>query len=279
MKCKKLAIIAAASLVAWATPVFEVSAEPSANSTNSQVNSASTIDNVGPVVSEPTVNPKWVDISSTAQLVTLTVEVTDESGVRGIPSPYFYHYSDVQGTKIIGSFQLISGNSRSGTYRAEVTIPTSARLGDWHAGFIAFSDVNGYNSTNGGYGTEFKVANGPYVAPTTTTTTTTTLPMVTTSNPPPTYYVAPPSAATIVAKPILTTKKALSAKSIATHTGLKVVTGSKVSMTVYATSRKTCRVSGTTLKAVKKGTCRVTVTVKSRTGKKSSSNLTLDVRS
>jgi alpha-tubulin suppressor-like RCC1 family protein len=112
-----------------------------------------------------------------------------------------------------------------------------------------------------------------------TTTTTTTLPKVTTSIPPNTYYVAPPSVAKIVAKPTLSTRKTLSAKSLATYSGLKVVTGSTVSMTVSSTSRTTCRVSGAILKAIKKGTCRVAVTVKSRTGKKSTRNLTLNVRS
>ena len=114
---------------------------------------------------------------------------------------------------------------------------------------------------------------------TTTTTTTTTLPKITTSIPPNTYYVAPPSVATIATKPTLSTKKTLSAKSIATYSGLKIVTGSTVSVTVNATSRTTCRVLGTTLKAIKKGTCKVVVTVKSRTGKKTSSNLTLNVQS
>jgi alpha-tubulin suppressor-like RCC1 family protein len=114
---------------------------------------------------------------------------------------------------------------------------------------------------------------------TTTTTTTTTLPRTRTSIPPTSYYTAPPSVAKIVAKPTLTMKKALSAKSVATYSGLKVVTGSTVSMTVNSTSRTTCRVSGTTLKAVKKGTCKVIVTVKSKTGKKLSRNLTLNVRS
>ena len=115
--------------------------------------------------------------------------------------------------------------------------------------------------------------------PKTTTTTTTTIPTITTSFPPNTYYVAPPSVATNATKPTLSTKKTLSAKSIATYSGLKIVIGSTVSVTVNATSRTICRVSGTTLKAVKKGTCKVVVTVKSRTGKKSSKNLTLNVRS
>lgn len=113
---------------------------------------------------------------------------------------------------------------------------------------------------------------------TTTTTTTTTLPKITTSFTPTTNYVASLPVATIATKPTLSTKKTLSAKSLATYTGLKIVRGSTVSVTVNATSRKTCRVSGTTLKAIKTGTCKVVVTVKNRTGKKTSRNLTLNVR-
>ena len=81
----------------------------------------------------------------------------------------------------------------------------------------------------------------------------------------------------IANKPTLTMKKTLSAKSLATYSGLKVVAGSTVSVTVNATSRKTCRLSGPNLKAVKKGTCKVVVTVKSKAGKKLTRSLTLIV--
>jgi hypothetical protein len=113
----------------------------------------------------------------------------------------------------------------------------------------------------------------------TTTTTTTTLPKTVTTVTPNSNQVALPSVVTPRTKPVLSTKKTVSAKSLATYTGLKVASGSTVSMKVKATSRRVCRVSGSRLKATQRGTCRVVVTVKSTTGKKSSKNLTLIVRS
>ena len=77
--------------------------------------------------------------------------------------------------------------------------------------------------------------------------------------------------------PALTTKKAASLKSIATFAGLAQPKGSTISLRVWSSSSKICRVSGTALKAVKKGTCKATVTVKSRSGTKKSTTISLKV--
>jgi hypothetical protein len=80
-----------------------------------------------------------------------------------------------------------------------------------------------------------------------------------------------------VTTPTVTTKKAATAKSIATYAKLVVLSTSKVSLKVVSSSAKYCKVSGTTLKGVKAGTCKVTVTVTPKKGKATSKTVTLKV--
>jgi hypothetical protein len=80
-----------------------------------------------------------------------------------------------------------------------------------------------------------------------------------------------------VTTPTVTTKKAATAKSIATYAKLVVLSTSKVSLKVVSSYAKYCKVSGTTLKGVKAGTCKVTVTVTPKKGKATSKSVTLKV--
>ena len=80
-----------------------------------------------------------------------------------------------------------------------------------------------------------------------------------------------------VTTPTVTTKKAASAKSIAMFAKLKVLSTSKVGLKVVSSYSKYCKVSGTTLKGVKAGTCKVTVTVTPKKGKATSKTVTLKV--
>jgi hypothetical protein len=80
-----------------------------------------------------------------------------------------------------------------------------------------------------------------------------------------------------VTTPTVTTKKAATAKSIATYAKLVVLSTSKVSLKVVSSYAKYCKVSGTTLKGVKAGTCKVTVTVTPKKGKATSKTVTLKV--
>ena len=81
---------------------------------------------------------------------------------------------------------------------------------------------------------------------------------------------------TVVA-PKLTLSKAVTAKSIATYAKLTVLSTSKVSLKVVASYAKSCKVSGTTLKGLKAGTCKVTVTVTPKKGRATSKTVTLKV--
>lgn len=67
----------------------------------------------------------------------------------------------------------------------------------------------------------------------------------------------------------LTGTKKLTARSLAKSAGLKVATSSKISMKVSAASRKNCRVTRGSLQGLRNGTCKISVTVKSVTGKSS----------
>ncbi len=77
--------------------------------------------------------------------------------------------------------------------------------------------------------------------------------------------------------PRVTTSRTASAKSIATFAKLMVLSTSKVSLKVVPSSAKFCRVSGASLKGLKAGSCKVTVTVKPKKGKAVSKTITLKV--
>jgi hypothetical protein len=242
----------------------------------------------GPTIESFTFSPTTIDISNSSASVVFTAHVTDASGVNSIPIALINNPANVSGTQQTGQYVRTSGTAQDGIYKVTITIPCGKQPGQWNVSSNQFYDTESNSSVWPVYpdnDQKLTVVNTGGICPIVTTSTVSSsvpvgLTMPTVAVTTPTVSSSVPVASTTPAtKPILTVKKTLSAKSIATYTGLNIVTGSKVSMTVNATSRKTCRVSGTTLKAVKKGTCRVTVTVKSRTGKKSSKNLTLIVRS
>jgi len=120
-------------------------------------------DTTGPVVSAITVTPASVDVTLTSQVVTATVQVTDVSGVdvNRLPSPYWYHSLDIQGTRINSTWALVTGDIYNGTYSSSVTIPVGVRPGSWLMGSTAFYDTLGFSSTNGGYGQNFTVVTTP----------------------------------------------------------------------------------------------------------------------
>ena len=264
---------------------------------------AITGDFTGPTIVSFTFSPTTIDISNSSASVVVTAHVTDASGVKGFPpTVYINNPANVSGTQQSGQYVRTSGTAQDGIYSVTITIPHGKQPGQWNVFSNQFYDTEDNSSVWPVYpdnDQKLTVANTGGICPIETTSTmsvpvasTTPTVSVTTStmsvpvaSTTPTVSVTtstmsvPVASTTPATKPILTMKKTLSAKSIATYTGLKVVTGSTVSVTVNATSRTTCRVLGTTLKAIKKGTCKVVVTVKSRTGKKTSSNLTLNVRS
>jgi hypothetical protein len=77
--------------------------------------------------------------------------------------------------------------------------------------------------------------------------------------------------------PMVTTKKSATAKSIAVFAKLAVLSTSKTSLKVVSSSAKYCKVSGATLKGLKVGSCKVTVTVTPKKGRAVSKTVTLKV--
>ena len=79
------------------------------------------------------------------------------------------------------------------------------------------------------------------------------------------------------AKTVLSRTAGKTAKALATQAGLAMPAGSKVSLKVVPSSAKFCKVTGTTIKGLKVGSCKVTVTVKPKKGAAKSRTLTLKV--
>ncbi len=84
-------------------------------------------------------------------------------------------------------------------------------------------------------------------------------------------------ATTVVLVPAVKINKATTAKSIANYLKMTIASGSKLSVKVAATSAKYCKVVGTSVKGVKKGSCKVTVTVTPKKGRAVSQSKTLVV--
>jgi hypothetical protein len=80
-----------------------------------------------------------------------------------------------------------------------------------------------------------------------------------------------------VSNPTVSRTKAATAKSIAVYAKIPVLSTSKVSLKVKSGYGKFCKVSGTVLKGVKAGTCKVTVTVTPKKGKVILRSVTLRV--
>ncbi len=84
-------------------------------------------------------------------------------------------------------------------------------------------------------------------------------------------------ASKVVAAPRVTKSKSASASSIAKFAKIKVLSTSKVRLKVLSNSSKYCRVSGTTLKGLRVGSCKVTVTVTPKKGRAISKTVTMKV--
>ena len=93
----------------------------------------------------------------------------------------------------------------------------------------------------------------------------------------PPVVVVKGSTSTSVTQPKVTMSKSTTAKSIASYAKIKVLSTSKVSLKVVPSYAKYCKVSGTTLKGVKAGSCKVTVTVTPKKGRATSKTVTLKV--
>jgi hypothetical protein len=98
-----------------------------------------------------------------------------------------------------------------------------------------------------------------------------------TSNTPTTPGSTPAISPTVKLAPTVKVAHTLSGKAIASYAKLTVASTSKVSLRVVRTSAKVCRVVGTSLKGLKAGTCKVTVSVKPKRGATKSKTVSVKV--
>ncbi len=78
--------------------------------------------------------------------------------------------------------------------------------------------------------------------------------------------------------PYLSTKKSAAAKSIALYAGLKVPRNSKLTLKLNSASTRFCRLSGASVRGVKRGPCKVAITVTPRTGRSIVKTVLLEVQ-
>ena len=113
------------------------------NSISADVNDALEVVNDNAEEDDPTfsnisISPNVVDVSSESKEVTITMNVSDVSGIDYIGPPFFEG-----GPRFSGSWELISGDIYNGTYRALITIPTTAPPANMRFSTNAFSDIWG----------------------------------------------------------------------------------------------------------------------------------------
>jgi YVTN family beta-propeller protein len=114
--------------------------------------------------------------------------------------------------------------------------------------------------------------------PTTTIAPRTTIAGISSTSIPQSVNLTTPTVVTPTAvAPMVTMSKTATAKSIASYAKLTVLSTSKVTLKVVSGYSKFCKVSGTSLKGLKAGTCKVAVTVKPKKGASKSKTVSLKV--
>ena len=104
-------------------------------------------DQQGPVLVSGSVTPGSGDISTSSLTITVTVRITDATGVRYAPT------GRIWGPASFSSFStltLISGDSRDGTYRTSFVIPQGRPAGNYYIGVSTPVDTIGNGSGSDG---------------------------------------------------------------------------------------------------------------------------------
>ena len=117
------------------------------------------------------------------------------------------------------------------------------------------------NSVSGSSTTTYAVAVTRSAAAPTSTSSTTVAPTSTSST-----TVAPTSTTVTVPQPLVSATKSATAVSIAKYAKVTVPAGAKVTVKVLSSSSKYCKLVGSSVKGVKNGLCKVTLTVKPKKG-------------
>tara|TARA_B100001093_G_scaffold519096_1_gene606442 strand:- start:238 stop:3261 length:3024 start_codon:yes stop_codon:yes gene_type:complete len=98
----------------------------------------------GPLVSNLSASPNIVDVTSSDATITLSVDVTDESGVdpdQFWSKPFLTNDSSSTTIRAEDYWTLVSGDYSDGTYEATIIVPTTAGAGDYAIGSSFFYDI------------------------------------------------------------------------------------------------------------------------------------------
>ncbi len=158
-------------------------------------------------------------------------------------------------------------------------------VGYWHGFLGALNLIDGSLIATTTTTSSVRSTTDP-VSPISTTTSPTSI-TVDRSNEVPTFSTQPPvimgSTVPAILKTFGTTRAIISidkpivSRSLAAYARIVVASNSKISLKVVPTYVKYCKVSSATLKGLKTGSCKVTVTVTSKKGKATSKTITLKV--
>ena len=134
------------------------------------------------------------------------------------------------------------------------------------------------NSVSGSSSTTYAIAvtrsaAAPTTSPTTTSPPTTTTPTTTaapTTDPPPvttattlnSVVTVTPSTTVVITQPVVSASKAATATAIAKYAKVVIPPGAKITVKVIASSSRYCKLAGSSVKGIKKGLCKVTLTIK-----------------
>jgi serine protease len=104
-------------------------------------------DRQGPILVSGSVTPGSGDISTSSLTITVTVRITDATGVRYAPSG---RISGPAGFSSFSTLTLISGDSRDGTYSKSFVIPQGRPAGNYYIGVSTPVDTIGNGSGSDG---------------------------------------------------------------------------------------------------------------------------------
>lgn len=100
----------------------------------------------GPEIVSYEFNPQTIDITNSSVTVTVTVNVTDKTGVADAPIIYVEYPENIGATQQTNHFSLTSGTPKNRTYSAEIEIPAGLQPGEWEVFSNAFTDSIGNDS-------------------------------------------------------------------------------------------------------------------------------------
>ena len=242
------------------------------------VSAVSTLDTV-------TVNAGTIAPAFNPAVVNYTVSLPNSS-----PSLAFTALASASGAPIVRSFSL-------GTTALDADTDVTINVAEGATETVTFlvTSVSGTSSTTYTFTVTRAAATTTSAAPTTAAPTTAPPSTVSSQNTSPATTQAPEttaaptttpptaaagsgsSAVQVSVAPVVSAKNAATGTAIAKYAKITVAAGSRVSLKVASSSARYCKVSGTSLKGVKAGSCRVTVTVTPKKGKAVSKTVTLKV--